>query len=204
MGPFEGVVFDCDGVLVDSEPLSLKAWRRALAAHGYQLVDDDFHRFVGSTDRHVAEHFAPLLGVEVEALASGNVASVRATLDEDGLDPFPDTMALLERLDGMPVAVGSNSTRWRLEALLEASGLRPRFDVSVAGDEVPAPKPAPDVYRLAIERLGLRPAATLVIEDSPPGIASARAAGATVVAVQRGMFERSALAAADAVVTALA
>ncbi|NIP80177.1 MAG: HAD-IA family hydrolase, partial [Gemmatimonadetes bacterium] len=103
-----------------------------------------------------------------------------AFLDElaTGLEAYEDARLLLESVlaEGRPVGVGSNSARWRLDAVLTAAGVRDRFRASVAGDEVANPKPAPDVYARVVASLGVAPAACVVIEDSPTGIAAAAAA----------------------------
>lgn len=197
----DAVVFDCDGVIADSEPTSRAAWIRAVRWAGHETTPEEFHRFVGTTDRVVAEHYASLLGVpadELERLARAAFLDVLAT----GLDVFDDALDLLDavRAEGRPVGVGSNSARWRLDAVLDAAGVRDRFVASVAGDEVRRPKPEPDVYTRVAEQLGLDPGRCVVIEDSPTGIAAAAAAGCRVVAVRRGMFSPDALAGADAVV----
>ena len=102
-----------------------------------------------------------------------------------GLVVFPDALSVLDRLT-IPAAVASNSDRWRLEVVLNAAGIRDRFEVSVAGDEVPSPKPAPDIYLRAAALLNVDVGDCLVIEDSPTGLTAARAAGMKVVAVRRG------------------
>lgn len=197
----DAVVFDCDGVIADSEPTSEAAWIRAVGSAGHGMTSEEFHRFVGTTDRFVAEHYAPLLGVPAGELERRARA---AFLDElgSGLAVFDDAIALLDAVEreGRPVGVGSNSARWRLDAVLETAAVRHRFASSVAGDEVRRPKPDPDVYARVVEELGIAPGRCVVIEDSPTGIRAAASAGCRVVAVRRGMFPLDALSGADAVV----
>lgn len=194
-------IFDCDGVLVDSEPASERAWERTVAGFGHVFAPGEFAAWVGRTDRDLAEHYGRVLGVDPDVLDRRAAVELRATL-ADGLAPFPDAVALLDAVvaAGLPVAVASNSRRWRLEAILLAAGLDARLPVRVGFDEVAAPKPAPDVYVEAAVRLGVEPDGCLVLEDSPTGIAAARAAGMLVVAVDRGVFEAGALAQAHRVV----
>jgi HAD superfamily hydrolase (TIGR01509 family) len=196
------VIFDCDGVLVDSEPASARAWREALIRFGYQLSNREFSRFIGTTDRELARALGARIARPASLLLATAEEEMRKAL-AGGLQAFPDALRLLERLDDLGVAVASNSDRWRLDCVLAAAGLGARFSVAVAADEVEAPKPAPDVYLEAARRLGIDPGSGLVIEDSPTGIAAALKAGMRVVAVDRGHFPRRALAGAEQVVESL-
>jgi HAD superfamily hydrolase (TIGR01509 family) len=199
--PVQAAVFDCDGVLVDSEPASERAWTRAVTAFGHVLEPGEFTAWVGRTDRELAEHYGGLLGVDPDALDLRAAAELRAAL-AGGLEPFSDAVAALDGAvaAGLPVAVASNSRRRRLDAILAAAGLASRFAVRVGSDDVATPKPAPDVYLEAATRLGVEPGRCLVLEDSPTGIAAARAAGMLVVAVDRGVFAPERLAGAHRVV----
>lgn len=204
---FEGVdavVFDCDGVLVDSEPISERAWRQTLDEFDV-IMDEPFAAWVGSTDRALAERLAPLTDATADGLLDRVAAVLREVLADEGVDVFPDAGEAVARAEaaGLASAVASNSERWRLEALLEAAGLFRRFPVRVSSEDVVSPKPAPDVYLAAAGLLGVEPGRCLVVEDSPTGIASARAAGMRVVAVDRGVFDRSELAPATKVVERL-
>lgn len=199
---FVAVVFDCDGVLVDSEWASAEAWKSALASYGWELSAQEFVRFIGTTDRELASVFASRLDTTPEealAVAEAEMRKVLAT----GLEPFGDAIRLVERSKGYLLAVASNSERWRLDCVLESAGLGGLFAVSVASDEVARPKPSPDVYLRTAKMLDVEAEGCLVIEDSPTGIAAARAAGMTVVAVDRGNFHSQQLAMADEVVSSL-
>ena len=198
---FGAVIFDCDGVLADSEWASAAAWQRTLDSYGFLLSADEFARFIGTTDRDLAETFGRRLAIDPEIVLSNANDHLRAILSE-GIEAFADAVGLLERLD-VPVAVASNSDRWRLDAVLSAAGLAGRFQVSVGADEVSQPKPAPDVYLRAADLLAVDPGGCLVIEDSPTGIAAAREAGMGVIAVDRGHFPREMLERADQIVGSL-
>lgn len=196
----QAVLFDCDGVLVDSEPVSFLAWSRTLATHGYTLDEAHFAESVGGTETMVAQRFAPEIGVDADALELEAREAFRQLAPM--AQGFADTFELVGRLqaESVPVAVATNGLRWRLDALLEAVGLDRLRSVSVTSDEVARPKPAADLYLAAAALTNTDPGHCVVLEDSPTGIAAAKAAGCLVVAVDRGMFERSRLGAADVVV----
>ncbi len=204
---FEGVdavVFDCDGVLVDSEPVSEWAWRLALERFDVEL-EEPFARWVGTTDEMIAIHYAELSGVEATRLLEEAEAQFLVVLEREGVAVFADAATALAKVTevGLGVAVATNSQRWRLESLLVAAGLEGLASVTVTSDDVASPKPAPDLYRLAAAVLEVEPYRCLVVEDSPTGIAAARAAGMRVVAIDRGIFDRRELAPATRIMKSL-
>lgn len=190
-------MFDCDGVLTDSEEVSYLAWSRTLSVHGHDLTRSEFASSIGTTDRGVAETYAARLGVDADVLGEAARSAFLDLVDRVGV--FEDAVRLHDRLT-VPSAVGTNSARWRLDALLAGTGLSDRFGVTVTASEVDAPKPAPDIYLSAFAALGVDPTRGVVIEDSPSGIAAAVACGAFVVAVDRRHLDRSALDGAHLVV----
>lgn len=196
----QAVLFDCDGILVDSEPVSFLAWSRTLAAHGYTLDEAHFAESVGGTETMVAHRFAPEIGVDADVLEMEAREAFRELAPM--AQGFADTFELVGRLeaDGVPVAVATNGLRWRLDVLLGAVGLGRLLPVSVTADEVARPKPDPDLYVAAAGLADTDPRQCVVLEDTPTGVAAAKAAGCLVIAVDRGMFDRSRLAAADVVV----
>jgi HAD superfamily hydrolase (TIGR01509 family) len=197
------IVFDCDGVLVDSEHLAWDAWRAVLESHGGVLEPDDIARFTGRSERETYEALSRRVDLPPYARFSDELAEALAIRFEASLEAFEDavdTIATLHRR-GHRLAVASSSTRRRLDESLHLTGLAAYFEVSVAGDEVSRGKPAPDLFLAALERLGVDEA--IAVEDSPAGIAAAKAAGLFVVAVDRGRFAPSELAGADRVVPVL-
>ena len=130
-------------------------------------------------------------GAEVWAGFSGTLFE----LLESELTPFDDAIGTARELHaaGIPIAIASSSPRARLDATIAAAGLTELFDVTVAGDEVPRGKPAPDLFLAAAAKLGVPPDRCVAVEDSPPGVASALAAGMKVVAVARAPEHREAL-----------
>lgn len=204
----EAVVFDCDGVLVDSEPHSVRAWLAVLGDLGHPGTAADIERctglgFLPTRERLLAGGPLPDPADLWPRLLEALEGSFRT-----GLTVFPDAVALLDRCAAaaVPVAVASASPRDRLDLTLKVAGLGRRFAVSVAGDEVDRGKPAPDVYLAATAALRVDPARTVAIEDSPIGARAGVAAGMRVIGVaRRGGATLAALAAAGAdAVTALA
>jgi HAD superfamily hydrolase (TIGR01509 family) len=192
------VIFDCDGTLVDSEPLAGRAWKATVAPYGYEVTDADLAACMGipyaRTHAYLSERaelpeaheFWPLLKHELFSLIDAELV------------PFPDAVEAAAGLHarGVRLAVASSSPRERLDRTLARAGLS--FAVTVAGDEVEHGKPAPDMFLAAAERLELPPARCVVVEDSVPGVAAGRAAGMPTLGVQR---ERAVdLSEADAVV----
>lgn len=200
------IVFDCDGVLVDSEDLSWRGWREVLARHGIDLTEADVTALTGRTLDDCLAHFEDRGPLPERDVLVPELAEVMHELLDRHLQAFEDAVDTLDAVAGRRrLAVASSSYRDRLDLSLRTTGLAGRFEVSVAGDEVEHGKPAPDLFLRAAARLGLAPADCLAVEDTPPGVASAVAAGMAVVAVDRGWFGVDALVAAgaDAVVPRL-
>jgi HAD superfamily hydrolase (TIGR01509 family) len=180
------VVFDNDGLTLDTE----QAWTRAesaLFARYGRVFDDDHKRdLLGSARDVLAQKLArhldrpgrgPELSDELHVI-------VMEELDR-GAPPMPGAVELVHalRAAGIPVGLASNSSREFVDKALRAGGLAGAFDVTVAGDEVAAPKPAPDGYLAAAAALGAEPAACVALEDSPTGVAAAKAAGMLVIGI---------------------
>lgn len=183
------VIFDCDGTLVDSEPLARAAWERALGPYGYAIDDDEYAGLLGLPYRRVHGFFAERIpGLAPPELLWEDYAARLFALIDAQLEPFPDALATLAELraGGIPVAVASSSPRARLDRTLARAGLVDAFAVSVAGDEVEHGKPAPDLLLVAAARLGADPRRCAVVEDTAPGIAAGRAAGMRTVGIARG------------------
>lgn len=191
------VLFDCDGVLVDSEPHSVAAWLDVLGALGHPATAADVEACVGlgfPPTREALARRGPL--PPGDELWPKLLEALGRSFDR-GLTVFDDATSLLAgvRERGIPTAVVSGSPRSRLDLTLERAGLV--FEVSVAGDEV-EPKPAPDPYLTAAARLGVHPTDCLVIEDTATGVRSGVGAGCRVVAVVREGADRELLEAAGA------
>jgi HAD superfamily hydrolase (TIGR01509 family) len=199
------VIFDCDGTLVDSEPLSERAWALALARHGYALTPQDLAGAQGLPFPTVHAHMAKRARLpELEVFWREYAGELLPLLDTE-LEPFADAVATARELhdQGIPLAVASSSRRERLDRTLTRANLDTLFAVSVAGDEIARGKPEPDMFLEAARRLGATPQDCVVIEDSAPGVAAGLAAGMLTVGVLRDGVAPDALAGAHRVVRTL-
>jgi HAD superfamily hydrolase (TIGR01509 family) len=183
MSCFDSILFDFDGVLLDSEPVHWACWREVLLPLGVSLEWEFYReRCIGIDDRLMLQMMAD--GRDWRELWERYPAKrelFRARMI--AAPPFPEGLAgLLEELrGGYRMAIVSSSACSEIEPLLERAGLRGYFETIVGGGDVQHHKPAPEPYLLAAKRLGVQ--APLVLEDSEAGMASARAAGFAVVRV---------------------
>jgi len=188
MPEFDAILFDFDGVLVDSEPLHWACWAEALAPLGVPLEWEFYRdRCIGIDDREMLRMMAarsdpPLDWEQLWQRYPAKKEFFRARTI--AAPPFPQGIAeMLARLHGSyKMAVVTSSGRPEIEPLLDAAGLRRYFETLVCARDAERHKPAPDPYLLAAQRLGVRSA--LVVEDSEAGIASGRSAGFEVLAVK--------------------
>lgn len=202
---FAAVIFDWDGVVVDSSAHHERSWEVLAARRGLPLPADHFKRGFGKKNNVIipglgwaTEHSA------VEELAREKEEIYRALVREHGIGPLPGVHELLAALDAgqIPAAIGSSTERANLDLLLDLMDLRRFFKVIVSGEEVEHGKPDPSIFLLAARRLGISPADCLVIEDAHVGIEAARRAGMPVLAVAT-THPISELCAADAAVESL-
>lgn len=187
MPRFDAILFDFDGVLLDSEPLHCACWAEVLAPLGVKL-DWAYYRdhYLGVDDRVMIRRIAaaavpPLDWRTLWAQYHNKRDCLRKKLVQPPFPPeLPDLLADLGR--DHKLAVVSTSARVEVEPPLEAGGIRHYFDAVITGENTERHKPAPDPYLLAAALVGARK--PLVVEDSAPGIASGRAAGFEVLAVE--------------------
>lgn len=200
-----GVVFDCDGTLADTETLSARAWREVLARRGVEVTDADHTAIIGRAWPHGFEHFSARADLgDIDAFRA-ELRAQSAEIYADGLELFPDAVATLLALTaaGVPVAVASSSSRAHVLRCLERGGLGDHVSAVVGADDVREHKPHPEPYRMAAAAIGVDPTRCTAVEDTPIGVASARAAGTFTVAVERGVVDPAGLVSADRVVAEL-
>ncbi len=177
------VVFDCDGMLVDTEAQWIRVQDRYLAAHNTAFDAATRREITGRSASIVIGAIARQVGKDPQEVLDELVAEHRRDL-EGKLDPMPGALELLREIaERKPVAVASNSPREMLDRKIDALGLRDVVDLSIAEEDVAHPKPAPDMYREGAIRLGADPADALAFEDSETGAQAALSAGLQLIAV---------------------
>ena len=183
--PGVGLIFDLDGVIIDSMPFHRKAWQRYLEVTGIGTGDSlDFMH--GQRNEEIVRS---LLGPEADlqtviAHGAAKEQMYRDMLRERlGEHLVAGIAEWLEHVSGAPIALATNAERANVDFVLDGGGLRPYFEAIVNGSQVERPKPAPDVYLRAAELLKIPPHNCIVFEDSPVGVAAAVAAGMRVVGV---------------------
>lgn len=183
-----GVIFDCDGVLIDSEPLAEEAWALVLSAHGATITTGDVSAVAGTSSTDTYNYFARSTNLPPYSEVASAVDAYLLPALADRLEPFADAVATVRALaaEGVPMAVASSSNRRELDMKLAKFDLARHFDYVIAGDEVAFGKPAPDLYVGAASGLGINPRSCLAVEDSIHGAKAAHAAGMRVVLIDRG------------------
>jgi beta-phosphoglucomutase len=182
------VLWDMDGVLIDSAQHHFDAWREALRMENFDLSYDAFKRTFGQRNDTV---LSDLFGRDVPPDEVARIADLKERLYRDyvrerGIAPLPGVTAWLARLRdaGWQQAVASAAPRANVDAILEATGIGAFFGAVTSAEDVTRGKPDPQVYLLAAERLGVAPSRSVVIEDAPAGVEGAKRAGMKCIGVK--------------------
>ena len=205
--PAKGIIFDFDGVLIDSEPLYLKAVNVILTECGVQqLTAEQYQKWIGSTAKltwealtrdnnlpEPAQHYQDRYEVVIEGVLKQELT----------LTPAAEELLSIVERRGIPRGVATASRRKWLTIKLEKLGLTDFFDVAVCSTDVRRTKPAPDIYLLAAERMGLDPSEAVAVEDSPAGIKAATSAGIHTIGLRTGMTTNLDISKADEIIDSL-
>jgi HAD superfamily hydrolase (TIGR01509 family) len=201
--PTAAVIFDLDGVLIDSEPVWESVRRDYVARHHGRWQPDSQERLMGMSTPEWAAYLAGELGVErPPEVVAAEVTELMGERYGERPRLLPGAVAAVRRLaERWPLGVASSSNRELIDLALELLGAADDFVATVSSEEVPRGKPAPDVYLEAARRLDVSPTEAAAIEDSHNGIVSAKAAGMRVLAIPNRRFPpgEDALAQADVV-----
>ncbi len=199
MKNLDAVIFDFDGVLVDSEPYHQAAINAVLTPLGLELSQEEYEEhYLGFDDRGVFQHryhvaHRPLDQAGLRALIEGKAVAFAKLIEERGIQPFPGAVELMTALKAakIPLALCTGATHRDVTVILNKVRALNQFDAVVTTDEVAASKPDPTCYRLALEKLwqahpqrNIRPQHALAIEDSPWGIEAAKGAGLKVAGLE--------------------
>jgi HAD superfamily hydrolase (TIGR01509 family) len=186
------VIFDCDGVLVDSEPLAMAVLLETIRAAGLELdPETGYELFLGRSLASTAEILIGDFGINLDSIALAEMRQRLYARFRAELKPIPHLPRVVAGLR-VPFCVASSSQPERIELTLRLTGLWPAFEGKLfSATMVRNGKPAPDLFLLAAERMGYDPADSLVVEDSPAGVRAARAAGMRVLAFNGGGHARN-------------
>ena len=181
------IIFDMDGLMIDTERLALKAWQLAGADFGFPISEDIFITMVGRNRRDSAHTLVKIFGIDfpVGAVRNRYRTYLDSWIDEGKLSIKSGLLELLDSLDkiSMPKAVATSTEYERAIYKLSLANLLEHFPIVIAGDQVEKGKPAPDIFLAAAVRLDILPGSCLVLEDSDAGIQAAYDAGMTPVMI---------------------
>jgi beta-phosphoglucomutase family hydrolase len=181
------LIFDMDGVIVDSNPAHREAWERFNLQYGLQTTEEMHLRMYGRrNDQIVRDYFGDHLSDEEVAARGRAKEALYREMIADRVEEMlvPGLRAFLNRFRDLPMAVASNAEPENVDFLLDRAGLRRYFQAVVDGHQVSNPKPHPDVYLLAAQLLGVPPVNCIVFEDSPSGTIAGAAAGMRVIGLR--------------------
>jgi HAD superfamily hydrolase (TIGR01509 family) len=206
--PIRAVVFDLDGLLIDTEPIFEEAARRLLARRGKELNLSVMRQIMGTPAREALPLFRDRheLKETLEELAAEYREHFFGVVGEKPVRLMPGALELLDRLESLdlPRAIATSSTARYVDQILAPHRIVHRFGFVLSADDVQHGKPHPEIYQKAAARFGFSPSEILVLEDSVAGLRSAKAAGARCVVVPHELVDVNQLSEADAIVPSLA
>jgi HAD superfamily hydrolase (TIGR01509 family) len=185
--PIRAVVLDMDGLMLDTEGMSRTAWQRTLAEWGLAISEEQYLELIGLTLSDVGKKMRNWYGANIpyDSIYARKLALVDEIIASQGIPQKPGLPVFLAAADalGLRKAVATSTGRERAVYKLKISGVEAGFDAVVGGDEAARGKPAPDIFLLAAQRLGIPPEECLALEDSDPGVLAACTAGMRVVVI---------------------
>ncbi|MDO8928628.1 MAG: HAD family phosphatase [Bacteroidota bacterium] len=205
----KAIIFDMDGVLVDSEPFHTEIEKQQFLQNKLSVSNEEHSQYMGVVSdvmwKEIAEHHSINVSVE-DLIEQFKIKSIHYFSELDEIPVMPGLIDLLEKLSSknFPMAVASSSYPEIIKIILEKTGLRKYFQVVVSSQEAGKSKPEPDVFLLAARKLGVLPKDCMVVEDSANGIKAAQAAGMSCVAYQGSGANPQSQKEADAVVSSFA
>jgi len=205
MPEIAAVIWDMDGVLADTAPHHLLAWRETFAKRGIKFTEEDFMRGFGIRNDAIIRN---VLGEqttpeEIEAIAREKEATFRRIIGKD-IKPLPGALDLLKALDenGIKMAIASSTVIENIHLIISSLGIEKYFEVIITGHDVTEGKPNPQVFLFAARRLGAEPKNCIVVEDAVAGVKAAKRAGMYCVAIT-STHPREKLKEADLIVDTL-
>jgi HAD superfamily hydrolase (TIGR01509 family) len=186
--PFQAYIFDCDGTLVDSMPLHYIAWVESLKQHDapFEFTEEVFYAHAGIKEQDVVKILNAQYGTNIDPVSVDELKMEIFSKRIPEVQPVRPVAEFAKSLAGrFPMAVASGSEEPTVRGCLEATGLIHLFETIITPKLVKHGKPAPDMFLLAAERMGIRPSECLVLEDGNSGLEAAKAAGMQAVFIPR-------------------
>ena len=204
--PVRGLIFDMDGVLIDSEPLHLLAYQEVLATMGIAYAEEDNRELLGRKELDCAKILIKRYNLRCtpeELVREKESIMERLLKTQSNERPGVSSILSAAKNLGLPMAVASSATLATINLVVDILSIRPFFKALASGEEVKHGKPAPDVFILAAERIGVDPTHCLVIEDTFNGVVAAKAAGMQCIAIPCEATRHQDHSQADAMLTSL-
>ena len=185
----KAILFDMDGVLVDSEPQHYRAWNLVFREMGFEMPWEPYKPCIGSTFPNLVRIVEEYTGKKIndlEAMRRSNKEKLKQVEAEEGVAAVEGVRELMPRFKekGWRMAVASSSPKEQIASTVKALGIEDCFELLFTGESVPNPKPAPDTFLRCAEAMGVRPEECIVIEDSYNGSLAARRAGMYCIGIQ--------------------
>jgi len=198
MQQFQGILFDLDGVLIDSEPIHNLKWVEALSEYKIRVDQSWLNKFIGVQDKLIAQEIVETfeLPVTSERLLEEKRWKYRQYICSE-LAPFPELAVAIKSLQEYKLGIVTSSEKAEVDLITQKMGINSLFDIIVGGDEIINNKPCPDIYLKAIKMLGVVSSQCIAIEDSFVGVQSAKSAGLFVIAIANSLFYSEMIKAAD-------
>ncbi len=181
----KGLIFDCDGTLVDTMPMHFRAWRKIAARHGLHFPEERFYALGGVPSRDIAKILATEQGITLDNLAVAKEKEAEYLALIAQVEPIHSIVAIAREHHGkIPMAVASGGSHRVIEQVLTRLGIRHLFSAIVTSEDVVNQKPAPDMFLEAARRIGVEPQFCRAYEDTDLGLQAIRAAGMEAVDVR--------------------
>lgn len=182
----KAIIFDMDGVLIDSEPMHMEIEQRMLQSIGVEISEEEMSQFIGTASQQMWETLINRYELKQSIDELHGVLTDYKTkyFSDEDLEAIPGVKELLVNIkaNNIKLAVASSSPLEHINIIIEKLKIKDFFEIVVSGDHVEMSKPNPEIFHLAAKRLGVNPSECVVIEDSTHGVSAAKAAGMTCVA----------------------
>jgi len=203
----KAVIFDMDGVIIDSEPIHFEVDMQTMEKLGVHISKDELNKYVGTTNEYMLTELINKYKIEksIDEITEYKINLTINKIKEAPIDAIDGIRELLVELknSNIKTAIGSSSTRDLIDAVIEKFKLKAYFDYIVSGDEVKEGKPKPDIYLEASKRLNVNPSECIVIEDSKNGVLAAKSAGMKCVGFKNENSGDQDLSRADIIVDSI-